>query len=116
MLDHSFDVEEVDRALTALSDYPRRRLLLKLYEETGAGTEESINYTEIRQYQFESGSLQLYHIHLPKLESFGYINWNKIEQTIQKGPRWDEVEPFLDLIYTHLNELPSYLQGKGERE
>ncbi|WP_431357866.1 hypothetical protein [Halobaculum rarum] len=56
--------------------------------------------------------MSLYHTHLPKLEKFGYIKWNEAEKTIQRGPQWEEIEPLLELIHSHLCELPPFLQGK----
>jgi len=36
--------------------------------------------------------------HLPKLEEAGYIEWDRESGTISKGPRFDEIEPILELM------------------
>lgn len=112
MLGHRPNADETDNALNALSHPSRRRLLFELYEEVTSGEGDSIDYTDISQFRAEERYLRFYHVHLPKLEEFGYIRWNEPEKTIQKGPLWDEIEPLLELIYTHLSELPPFLQGK----
>jgi hypothetical protein len=117
MLGYRPNAEETDRALKTLSDACRRRLLFELYEEVnskggGGRRRKSINYTDITPLRTERKQRRLYHIHLPKLDEFGYITWNEANKTIQKGPRWEEIEPLLELISTHLSELPPILQGK----
>lgn len=109
MLGHRLDAEETDRALTALSHACRRRVLFELYEE---GNEGGIDYTDITPLATERGRIVLYHVHLPKLDESGYIERNEPDETIRKGPRWDEIEPLLELIHSHLRELPAFLQGQ----
>lgn len=111
MLGQRPNAEETDRALNVLSHACRRRLLFALYEEVTAGDGGPINYTSITPFRTEERRILLYHAHLPTLEESGYITWNEAEKTIQKGPRWDEIEPLLELIYSHLSELPPFLQG-----
>ncbi|WP_144920667.1 DUF7344 domain-containing protein [Halorubrum salsamenti] len=111
MLGYRPNSEETDRALNALSHAGRRRLLFELYEQADAEGER-VCYTDIPQFRAQRRRVLLYHSHLPKLEAAGYINWNEAEKTIQKGPQWEEIEPLLELIYTHLYELPPFLQGK----
>lgn len=112
MLGHKRNAAETDRALEALSHPCRRRLLFELYEEVNSRSGAAINYTNTRSFDIEKGRIRLYHSHLPKLEGAGYIEWNKAEKTIQRGPRWDEIEPLLELIHSHLYELPRFLQGR----
>jgi hypothetical protein len=112
MLGHTPNAEETDRALDALSQSWRRRLLFELYEEVNSGAGTPLNYTDTTPRWTEKERILLQHVHLPKLEEYGYVTWNEAEKTIQIGPRWDEIEPLLDLIHSHLCELPSFLQGK----
>lgn len=116
MLGQKPDAERTDRVLTVLSHPCRRRLLFELYEEVDIEEGNSIEYSRLTPYETDQGSIELYHVHLPKLEMAGYIDWNEAQKTIRKGPRWDEVEPLLELIYTHLCDLPPFLQGKPTGE
>lgn len=72
-------------------------------------------YSRLGPYDSDERRLELYRVHLPKLEASGYINWNKDEKTRQKDRRWEEVDPLLELIYSHLCDLPVSLQGKPPR-
>ncbi len=40
----------------------------------------------------------MFHVHLPKLEDYGYIEWNKETDQIIKGPQFDEIRPLLECI------------------
>lgn len=111
MLGYRSNAEETDRVLNALSHVCRRRLLFELYEEVNSGGAESITYPDIPLFEAEKRRTALYHSHLPKLEAFGYVEWNEAEETIRTGPRWKEIEPLLDLIHSHLYELPPSLRG-----
>ena len=106
------DTTEFDSAVEAISHRYRRRLLLALLEHNpqddddaqeaenalgtvaGAGTDETLIETE------------LVHNHLPKLEELGYITWDREDGAISKGPNWDEIEPLLELLVAHEDELP----------
>lgn len=113
MLGYKPTAKETDRALNALSHSCRRRLLFKLYEEVNLGERESITYTGITPFGTERRRIRLHHSHLPQLEECEYIRWNKAEETIRTGPRWEEIEPLLELVYAHLYELPPSLGGKS---
>lgn len=109
---HMLDTEGIDRTLTALSHVCRRRLLFELYRDLNSGDGAAINYTEITPFRNETWRIRLYHVHLPKLEEFGYITWNEADEIIRTGPEWDELEPILEFIYAHHRDLPLVLQGK----
>lgn len=112
MLGHRLDTEAADRTLTALSHVCRRRLLFELYREQNSGDGAAVDYTEIAPFGTETGRVRLYHVHLPKLEEFGYISWDEAEETVRTGPVWGEIEPVLELISTHHRDLPPSLQGR----
>ena len=55
----------------------------------------------------EATDIEIFHSHLPKLEHYGYITWDRSSGNISKGPNWDEIEPLIDLLKTHNEgELP----------
>lgn len=41
---------------------------------------------------------ELYHVHFPKLEDSGFIDWDRDRDRITHGPRFEELYPFLDLL------------------
>jgi hypothetical protein len=48
----------------------------------------------------------LYHVHLPKLAAAGYIDWDRDASRVAPGPRFDELQPFVDLLGRHPDVLP----------
>lgn len=90
----------------SLQAQPRRRLLTSLaaHEPT-----DKIHFTELRADESVPGTpihAEYVHIHLPKLADAGYITWNQQTHEISQGTRFDEVEPFLELVQTHSERLP----------
>jgi hypothetical protein len=85
---------------------PRRRLLTGLasYRPT-----DTIHFTEVRGDEKAPGTsihAEYVHIHLPKLAAAGYIRWNEQTHEISQGHRFREIEPFLELVQTHSDQLP----------
>lgn len=92
-----------DRMFSMMSAGPRRKILLGLHRgrvdhETDVITQGSQpNDIEVR----------LRHAHLPKLVDAGYIAWDHETGVIMPGHRFDEIQPLLELIDDHAEELPS---------
>ncbi|AUX08153.1 hypothetical protein AArcSl_0502 [Halalkaliarchaeum desulfuricum] len=91
------------RKLDILSESHRRMILLLLKE----GTIETQADVKVRSGdQKKEVERALIHTHLPKLDDAGYIEWDRETGEISKGPRFDEIEPLLELIESHSDELP----------
>lgn len=45
------------------------------------------------------------HAHLPKLEAYGLIDWNQETNAVRRGPAFEEIEPLLDVLASHQDEL-----------
>ncbi|MGM0718738.1 MAG: DUF7344 domain-containing protein [Halobacteriota archaeon] len=81
-----------------------RRLILLLVKR---GTIHTVNDVMARgTKEPETLEIQLTHNHLPKLVDAGYIQWDRDTGEISKGPRFNEIEPLLELIENHADELP----------
>ena len=83
----------------ALGHPVRRRILVELVDHNPVadnGVRES-----------EASDVQLIHTHLPKLDSTGYIVWNRDAETIIKGPSWEEIEPVVRLLRDNRERLPN---------
>lgn len=94
---------EMDRILDALGKRDRRRLLVMLRR----GEVDSVSDVIVRGSEdVREVKLRLVHTHLPRLEENGYIEWDRETGTISKGPQFEEIEPLLELIETHADELP----------
>jgi hypothetical protein len=94
-------------ALSALSNPYRRQLLVALLEHNPQDSDDR-DPLDILSGTEEPDVLEteLFHRHLPKLDDMGFITWNRETDQISKGPRWEEIAPLLELIYTHQDELP----------
>ena len=93
----------VDRLLDNLSAHHRRLILLLLKQEM---IETKADVMMRGDNDTDNGEIALTHTHLPKLADAGYIVWDRDTGEISKGPRFDEIEPLLELIENHTDELP----------
>jgi len=95
--------EEADESLNELfeilSHEYRRYILWVLANpdrrtEGGLGTILSIEDDE----EPDILELELRHNHLPKLDDCGLVDWDPSTETLTRGPRFAEIEPFLDVV------------------
>lgn len=95
---------KVDRVLDVLSHRHRRRLLASLSEQVPAEDAKNdlvaLDEAIPTDGDAEQVRMQFVHCHLPKLEEYGYIRWDRDAGTIAKGTKWDTLEPFLDFLTT----------------
>ncbi|RLM67110.1 transcriptional regulator [Halorubrum sp. Atlit-26R] len=92
-----------DTAFDALANEHRRELLLDLLDENPqevavelpAGDDAGEpNTTHHRR-------IEMYHIHLPKLDDYGFIQWDRDTHEVTKGPRFEELRPLLECMVEH---------------
>ncbi|MFC4249405.1 ArsR family transcriptional regulator [Natribaculum luteum] len=92
----------------ALKNVYRRRLLVELFERNPQ--EDRVIVPEgVHAGEKELSALQtkFVHTHLPLLEQAGYVTWDRESHEVTRGPEFDEIRPFLELIEDHRDELPS---------
>lgn len=81
----------------------RRRILFMLHSEGAPlAVPDDLNTTGHESERFH---LSLLHIHLPKLEAMGFITWDRELGTIERGERFECLEPLLevlDMYYEHV--------------
>lgn len=100
----------LDEMLRVLANEHRRRLLVALLEQDpqrGAKVPRAVHEgeRELRRLRTE-----LHHTHLPKLSDADYIQWDRENNVVEKGPKFDEIEPLLALMDEHADELPGRWQ------
>lgn len=101
-----------DRAIDALGHRYRRRLLVALLDhnpqdiDDAQGAEQALGTAEGGGRDDGLIETELVHTHLPKLADYGYITWDRETGTIETGPNWAEIEPVLQLLDDHADELP----------
>ncbi|WP_236044998.1 DUF7344 domain-containing protein [Haloarcula nitratireducens] len=98
------EASNMDKVLDMFAKRQRRLILFTLQD--GATKHES-DFVFRGTDSTDDPHLQLIHTHLPKLAEAGYIEWHRETGEVSKGPRYDEIEPLLDLIDNHADELPS---------
>ncbi|GAB3667462.1 DUF7344 domain-containing protein [Halopiger thermotolerans] len=94
--------DEVFDALTAVQ---RRRLLFALLDHNPQQVEE-LSGVPWSIPESEADMMAKHHLHLPKLDADGFIDWDRDEQVVTKGPRFEEIEPLLEYLDSHREELP----------
>ncbi|PSQ04856.1 hypothetical protein BRC97_10535 [Halobacteriales archaeon QS_6_71_20] len=94
-----------DTHLDALGHVDRRRLLLALLN-----AEEAALPIELDRLEYETADrdvlVSFHHNHLPKLEDRGFVDANLDRYSVTRGPRFEEIEPLLELLDTHRDRLP----------
>lgn len=90
-----------------LSHPVRRRVLVTLDGQNPQQADEFVtNAMKGNGADLERVALMMYHQHLPKLERAGLIGWDRDTETITRGPRYEEIEPLIELLNSHQSELP----------
>ena len=83
----------------------RQRLLLALLN-----AEEAALPIELDQLGYETAEsdvlLSFRHNHLPKLEDLGFVDATPDQHLVTRGPRFEEIEPLLELLDTYQDPLP----------
>lgn len=92
-----------DDAIDALADVQRRKLLVALLEHNPQDVAPDTDRDEAAD---DDRQIQMEHVHLPKLERYGYIDWDRRSHQVVKGHNFDELRPLLELLDGHESELP----------
>ena len=95
-----------DDALDAIANLQRRRLLVALLEHNPIDDAPVVIADDDAEAEAVERLVQIKHVHLPKLEEYGFIEWDRDTHEVIKGPRFDEIRPMLELLVDHEDELP----------
>lgn len=98
---------QFDQALDALGHQYRRRLAVRLLEHNPQDTKTVSKATA--DAAADTDAIERVHVHLPKLETAGYITWDRESGIVEKGPRWEEVASVVKVLQAHEDELPGHL-------
>ncbi|MDG5820787.1 ArsR family transcriptional regulator [Natronococcus sp. A-GB7] len=98
----------MDTVLNVLENQYRRRVLVALLEHNPQDAEDpkTPSDSELADEDLETLRIHMTHTHLPKLEVSGFIEWERDTNSIRKGPNFDEIQPLLELMQNHADELP----------
>ena len=100
------DTAELDELFTVLSHPYRRRILTRLGDHDPRDEDEFDHRALAREDDPDLPSIELFHNHLPKLDEAGFIDWERDDGVVRRGPRFGEVAPLIELMVDHRDELP----------
>lgn len=103
-----------DNVFDALASSHRRQLLVELLSSPQdvpkpsgmsreiAEADENLLQRHLASSQTiaeaDEDSISIHHIHLPKLAEYGFIEWDRDNDLVIQGPRFDEISPHLRLL------------------
>ena len=94
-----------DKLLDALSNIQRRSLLVALLEHNHQDDWPIVIVDDDNEKDEITELIRMKHIHLPKLAEYGFIAWDRTNNEVSKGPAFEEIRPFVELLETHQDEL-----------
>lgn len=94
------DQSPIDEAFEALADPYRRRLINELFElgSTGVDVVHIPEDVSTEQTDEESLTVEMHHVHLPKLETEGFVDWDRTRNHVVRGPEFDAIETAVELF------------------
>jgi hypothetical protein len=87
-----------DNAFDALAHERRRALLLDVLDENRVGPLGGESAPTDAEQRVQ---IAMYHRHLPKLEDYGYIEWNRDAHEVVEGKQFEEIRPLLEWLDEH---------------
>ena len=95
-----------DDLLDALGHVQRRTLLCALLDHNPQGDGPTVADGDSPDEELTQLA-EMHHVHLPKLDDYGFISWDRESNEVSKGPNFEEVRPLLMLLVEHEDELPA---------
>lgn len=92
--------------LDALASVKRRTLLVALLEHNPQDVSPVVDTDDETERAVKKQRLAMKHFHLPKLTALGFIEWDRENGDVSKGPTFDEIRPLLELLDDHHADLP----------
>jgi len=105
-MDSSAQERTIDDIFDALGHVQRRKLLRALLIHNPQEDDSVVIDADESADEEFTRFMQMHHIHLPKLEDYGFITGNQKTNGVSKGPNFEEIRPMLKLLVDHEEELP----------
>lgn len=87
--------EWLDDALYCLANETRRWVLAELRT---AGPGQGVDQDALATGERRPSAVKLYHVHLPKLDDMGLVEWNRQAGEVHRGPQFREAEALLEAV------------------
>lgn len=95
-----------DDHLDALGHVQRRKLLCALLDHNPQTDEPTVAADDAPDEDL-TRLVEMQHVHIPKLEDYGFVSWDPERNEVSKGPNFEEIRPLLLLLVEHEDELPN---------
>jgi hypothetical protein len=95
-----------DDVMDALATVHRRELLVSLVMQRSQDEPSVFDVLSYSEAFADVSFTEMYHVHLPKLAEYGFIEWNRDTHEVTKGPNFDDISPLLELLNRHSDRLP----------
>lgn len=100
----------LDELYEVLANVHRRRLLFGLLEENPrTDSPIDIGAPPDAVVADDAARIEHRHVHLPKLDDYGFVEWTPSLNSVETGPRFEEVRPVLEALADH-HDLLSHPQ------
>lgn len=100
--------ERLDSQFEMIADEQRRAVLVSLLERSRQD-DGAIDGSVSMGTEGGQCAVSMVHVHLPKLAESGYVTWDREDGSVARGPEFDTIEPLLELLVEHENELPEHV-------
>lgn len=91
--------------MDALARQTRRDILLALLHRESVTQASIVAETAGLSDDPLDVQVSLHHVHLPTLVDHGFVDWEE-DETISRGPTFEQIEHLLTLLDEHRDELP----------
>lgn len=100
-----------DTVFEAITAEPRRQLIVSLLDAPAEQAVPLPEHAANSNVPVDAGRLrqELVHVHLPKLEDQGFIDWERDPFTASRGPRFDEVAVVFSALHANAADIPDSL-------
>lgn len=95
-----------DDLLDAMSHVQRRALLVALLDHNPQNDSPVVVTGSAGDRDQVERLVEMKHTHLPKLEEYGFVEWNRDTHEVVRGPKFEGIKPLLELLDDHEDELP----------
>lgn len=96
---------EANTVFEMLANDHRRHLLFTLLEHNPRQEVQEPDGVSLDGIEREQVQVEMYHMHLPKLEEVGFIRWDRDAQEVQKGPAFEEIRPLLEVLHENATKI-----------